>query len=77
MDKLLKYILDSIVGKNNYEIEESEDEARVTYQIKSAPSDIGLIIGKGGRTIKAIQNIVRVKARLESKAVFISVSEET
>ena len=37
---------------------------------------IGLIIGKNGKTIRAIRNLLRVRAAIEKKAVFVSVSEK-
>ncbi len=75
MKKLLTFLLESICEKKDFTIEETEGDGRVDFQIQAAPENIGLIIGKNGRTIKAIQNIMRVRARLEKTSVFIGVSE--
>lgn len=76
MKKLLNYILETITGKTNFEIEEklSEEDNQITYDVKADDDVLGLIIGRNGRTIKAIQDILRVKARLENKSVWINVS---
>lgn len=76
MKKLLEYILEGIIGKNSFAIEEKIDEDTYTYDLKVDPESIGLIIGKGGKTINAIQAILRVKGKLENKKVFVNVAEE-
>lgn len=76
MKKLLTYILDGLIGKDNFKVEEeSSDEGHVNYEVKVNPEFIGLIIGKEGRTIKAIRSLLKVKAILEKKAVTIDVVE--
>ena len=73
MKELLTFLLEKITGNKDIKIEESEEEGRVDYLI-SAPEDIvGMIIGKGGKTIKAIRNLLKVRATLEKKAVSVSV----
>lgn len=75
MKELLDYILSSII-QENYTVEEKEDNGKLILEIKIPKEKMGLVIGKGGRIIKAIQDIVRIKARLENKIVFINVSEK-
>jgi len=73
MKELLTFLVEKITGNKDIKIEESEEEGRVDYLI-SAPEDIvGMIIGKGGKTIKAIRNLLKVRATLEKKAVSVSV----
>lgn len=73
MKDLLTYIVKNLIG-DNFEIEEMEEgESRITFIIKVPSSSAGLIIGKEGRIIKAIQNILRMKATLEKKYVSINV----
>ena len=75
MKELLSFILENITGNKNFAIEVQEEGDRVDLEIKASPEDIGLIIGKGGNTIKAITSILRVKGRIESKLVNVNVSE--
>jgi predicted RNA-binding protein YlqC (UPF0109 family) len=75
MKKLLKFIIEKLTGRKDIEIEEKKEGDSVYLEIFSKPENIGLIIGKNGNTIKAIQNVLRVRARLENVMVFINVSE--
>lgn len=75
MKELISFILKNILGNDEFEIEEVEDNGKVSLNIQAKPENIGLIIGKGGQTIKAIQNVVKVKARLENKFVTVNVTE--
>ncbi len=73
---LLKYLISEITGKSDFKIEEAEDaEGRIQLTVLAKPEDIGLIIGKGGNTIKSIQNILRIKGTIENKYVHLTVSE--
>jgi predicted RNA-binding protein YlqC (UPF0109 family) len=75
MKELLEYLLKKIVGKKDFAIEETNEDSKVNFNVSADPSIIGLIIGKNGRTIKSIQNILRVRARLEKASVFVNVTE--
>ncbi|PIP57013.1 RNA-binding protein, partial [Candidatus Woesebacteria bacterium CG22_combo_CG10-13_8_21_14_all_45_10] len=39
--------------------------------LKVPPEDMGLVIGKGGTTIKAIRNLIRVRATLEKRGASV------
>ncbi len=75
MKELLEFLLKGVLGEEKFEIVESEDAGRVSYTIKSAPENMGLIIGKGGRMIKSLRNILKVRATLEKTAVTLNVEE--
>ncbi len=75
MKELLDFILRNILGKDStYEIIEEDDGSIVKLTIKTADSEGGLIIGKQGKTIKAIRNILRIKATLEKKKIILLVN---
>lgn len=76
MKELLDFLLKGISGSKNFVIEETSEEGRVGLNIKADDEIIGLIIGKNGKTIRAIRNLLRVRAALEKKGVFVSVSEK-
>ena len=73
MKDLLSYLIENILGKKDFEIEESGEDDAVTLRIIAEPDDMGLIIGKNGNIIKAIQTLVRVRGRLEKKNVYVNI----
>lgn len=83
MKELLDFILRNILGKNSkYNITEEDDgppglgEAGsiVKLTVKTADDEGGIIIGKQGKVIKAIRNILRIKATLEKKKIILLVN---
>ena len=74
MKELLEYILKNILEGKSFEVEESEED-RTILKVKASKDDIGLIIGKGGNTVKAIQTLLRVRGRIDNKLVNLTVSE--
>lgn len=72
MKDLVSYIVNSITGEK-LEVEEMAEEDRLSYVILAPEEVIGLIIGKEGKTIKAIRNLLKVRATLEKKGVSLSV----
>jgi len=71
----LEFILKGIVQKPDaIKVEESEDEeGKITLMIRADEQDIGRIIGKQGKIIKSIRNLVRVRAIKEKKIVFVQI----
>jgi predicted RNA-binding protein YlqC (UPF0109 family) len=52
---------------------EGMESGRLLYTIKTDTENIGLIIGKGGKMIKSLRNLLKVRATLEKKAVSVNV----
>lgn len=75
MQDLIKFLLDGVLGEKKYEVAESEDNGRVIYSIKTDPENIGLVIGKGGKMINSLRNLIKVRATLEKKAVNLEITE--
>lgn len=75
MKDLLEYILQGILGETQFYVTEEVDGDFVRLLIKVEPENAGMVIGKGGGTIKAIRNILRVKATLEKKGVSVNLAE--
>lgn len=73
MKQLLEFLLKGILDKEKFEVLETEDAGRINYTIKTEPENTGLVIGKGGKMIKSIRNILKVRATLEKKIVFLNV----
>lgn len=75
MKDLLEFIIKNILGKDSkFEIVEEDNGSIVTLTVKTEEKDGGLVIGKQGKVIKAIRNILRIKATLEKKKVVLLVN---
>ena len=79
MKELLEYIVKSIVNNpDSVEITErdSVDFPGLTIlTINVAENDIGIVIGKGGRTINAIRDIISINAIRSKKRVRVNLEE--
>lgn len=63
MKDTLLFILKQIVDHpEELNIEESASENKTLLTIKASPADIGQIIGKHGRIIKAIRDLMKILA---------------
>lgn len=75
MKDLLEYLVREITGSKDLEVTEQTEGDVINLTVHADPSVIGLIIGKQGKTIRTIRNLVKVRATLEKKAVNVSVEE--
>ncbi len=82
MNSNLKELLRTMVAglvQNPGEIqitEREEEDNRVVLELKVAQPDIGRVIGRQGRTIKAIRVIVKAASSDPVKRVFVDVLDE-
>lgn len=79
MQDILSYFIKNIVtNPDDVKIEEVVDETgTTTYLVTVNPSDVGRIIGKEGKVIKAIRTIMRVIAIQKGVHVRVSVVSES
>lgn len=76
MKDLLNFIVTSLVTKPEaVEIEERNEEGNLDLSLKVDPSDMGLIIGKGGQTIRSIRKLLTVRAIAENVRVNLQLAE--
>ncbi len=76
MKDTLTFIIKGIVEKpEEVEITEEENQGIVNFTIKVATEDMGKVIGKEGKVIKAIRNVMRVPGVLQSKKIYITLAE--
>ena len=75
MKELLQYILSKIVADpDTIIISEEENELGESILNVSIPEgDRGIVIGKGGKNIQSIRNIVSIIAKREGKKVRIKI----
>ena len=79
MKELIEHIVKSIVNSPD-EVVVSEKESvdfpgLIIYSIKVAETDKGIVIGRGGRTINAIRDLVTIAAIRLQKRVKVLVAE--
>ncbi len=77
MKDLLTFILKEITKKDDFEIKEEVNGDFIRFTVLAPKEIMGIIIGREGRTIKSIRNLLKVRATLEKKAVSVSVEEKT
>lgn len=76
MKDTLAYIVSSIVDNADaVVIEETEEEGVINFIIHVAKEDVGKVIGKEGKIIRAIRNIMKIPAIKQDKRIHVSVAE--
>lgn len=76
MKELLNFIVISLVTKPEaVSIDEQTQEDTVNLNLTVDPSDMGLIIGKNGQTIRAIRKLLTVRAIAENVRVNLQLVE--
>ncbi len=74
MKELLETIVKNLVDKKeDVNIVELNSEDKIIFKIEVASDDIGKIIGKKGKTITAIRNIVKASSNYSSKRIFVEI----
>jgi len=79
MKKLIEFIIKSIVNNPKKVVVEEIDNQETGYNrliLQVDPEDMGKIIGKQGRIIKAIRNLLHVKSIINRKRTFLVLKEE-
>lgn len=76
MKDLLEYIVKNLVSNPDaVVIDELEDAGNVNLNLTVDPSDMGLIIGKSGQTIRAIRKLLTIRAIAENVRVNLQLTE--
>lgn len=76
MEQLLKYILDSVFPESNISIESTVRDDATVFTIYAPQSEIGRIIGKEGKVINAMKQILKIKAMKENVFVDLEIKEQ-
>ncbi len=78
MKDTLIYILSSIVDTpDKVSVTQDESEGVINFTVNVAKEDMGKVIGKNGKIIKAIRNVIKIPAIKENKKIFINLSENS
>jgi predicted RNA-binding protein YlqC (UPF0109 family) len=74
-DTLLNIVTAIVDNPDKIEIKEEEVEGVTNFIITVAPEDMGKIIGKGGKVIRAIRTVMKIPAIKSNKRIFVSLAE--
>lgn len=76
MKDLLEFIVKSLVTKPEaVSVDEQKTDGEVSLILKVDPTDMGLIIGKSGQTIRSIRKLLTVRAIAENVRVNLNLAE--
>lgn len=77
MKEVLEYIARAMVDEPEaVEVTEVAGERSVILQLRVAPDDMGKVIGKRGRTVRAIRSIVRAAGSRQGVTTLVEIIEE-
>lgn len=77
MEDLLEFIVKAVAQKpEQISITKDEVDGVVNLNLSVDKNDMGRVIGKNGKIIKAIRNTLRVKALKEGKRVNLTLVEQ-
>lgn len=76
MKDFLSYLITNITGIKDFDVEEETSGDFTNYKVLIPKESVGLAIGKGGKTVRVIRNLLRVRATLEKKGVALSIEEK-
>ncbi len=71
---LVRYLVVSLVDvPEAVNIVVTETDESISFQIELDPSDVGKVIGRGGRIIKAIRTLARAAGSTDNRQVEVDV----
>lgn len=76
LQNLLILLVRPIVDEpDRVEVAATESDNRVELELTVAPDDVGKVIGRGGRTIRAIRTVVKAASVNAGKRVNVEVAD--
>ena len=77
MKEAVKKIITSLVGEPNaVEVDEFADGKNVRIEVRVADGDMGRVIGREGRTIKAIRSVLFAAGHKHGKRYHLDLVED-
>jgi predicted RNA-binding protein YlqC (UPF0109 family) len=76
LKELIEYIVKALVDNpEKVEVKEIAGEKSIIYELKVGEGDLGKVIGKEGRTAKAIRTIITAAAMKQGKRTVLEIIE--
>lgn len=75
MKQTLEYIVSSILNTQDVKVEESEEDGITNFTVSVDKDNMGKIIGKEGKVIRAIRTVMRIPAIKQEKRINVNLLE--
>lgn len=76
MRDLLEFILKNALPEDTeFQVDEGRDEVGIIFTVSIPVESRGLLIGKAGKNIRAIRDVLSIIARKHNEKVFIKVAD--
>ncbi len=76
LQELVEFVAKSLVDHpEKVEVKEIEGEKTTVIELKVAPEDLGKVIGRQGRTARAIRTLLAAVARKQNKRAVLEILE--
>ena len=76
MENLLLFLARSLVDEpEKVEVEGRETDSRVDLTLRVAQGDVGKVIGRGGRIVRAIRIVMKAASAKENKRVNVEIAD--
>ncbi len=77
MKELVEYIAKSLVDDpDQVVVTQKETRRSIVVELRVAPSDMGKVIGRGGRIAQAIRAVVKAAASKEDRKVIVDILQD-
>ena len=74
MKEILEHIARNIVDEpDQVDVTEREGDRGTVLELRVAPDDMGKVIGRGGRTARAIRNVMKAAAIKADTRIFVDI----
>ena len=76
MAELLAYLARELVDDPDaVRVDSEEREGALVLRLHVAPGDVGKVIGRGGRIVRALRTVVRASAVREGRRVVVEIAD--
>jgi len=76
LKEVLEYVAQALVDEPDaVEVTEVAGERSMILQLRVAPDDMGKVIGKRGRTVKALRSLVRAAGSRQGVTTLVEIVE--
>ena len=76
MEAFIRYVVGNLVSDpDKIDLTSSETPRKITFRLKLPPAEMGKVIGKQGRTITAIRNLLSATASRNGQKALLQLEE--
>lgn len=77
IQELVEYIAKALVDEpSQVNVRVTENQHSISVELQVAPTDIGRIIGKGGRVVNSLRTLVRIAAIRQGKRATLEILDQ-